>query len=41
MRNHFRLVLETSESNLVDGMSWLLNACEVQLKTDAFRQSQR
>jgi REP element-mobilizing transposase RayT len=28
MSNHFHLVVETPEANLVAGMGWLLNACK-------------
>jgi putative transposase len=31
MRNHFHLVLETPEANLVDGMSWLLSTYTIRL----------
>jgi putative transposase len=31
MRNHFHLVLETPEPNLVDGMSWLQSTYTIRL----------
>ena len=31
MRNHFHLVLETPEANLIDGMSWLLSTYTIRL----------
>ena len=31
MKNHFHLVLETPNANLVDGMRWLLSAYTIRL----------
>src|SRR3954469_303509 len=31
MRNHFHLVIETPEANLVEGMSWLLSTYTIRL----------
>ena len=31
MRNHFHLVVETPEANLVAGMAWLLSACTLRM----------
>ena len=31
MRNHFHMVVETPEANLVGGMRWLLSACTIRL----------
>ena len=31
MGNHYHLLLETPEANLVDGMKWLKGTCELML----------
>ena len=39
MHNHFHLVVETPEPNLVEGMSWLLSTCTLRLNRLGWTES--